>query len=191
MISETIVSFGFDCNHDYISRLHGDGLPQGPRVPLPSSRADGTLEIAVVTAEAVQKFILPTPYNHRDWRAAGVSVPYDDREQLRGILKELTQEKVAPAPDTKPNLRDALPLHEIGVRPVFWRAEDYESFEAAHADGAAYVGEWVEGWSALADVMRNVGIACDCVNRGSGDSIRARIVLGGHFYDVDRFAKQI
>jgi|LauGreDrversion2_3_1035106.scaffolds.fasta_scaffold15747_2 hypothetical protein len=88
----------------------------------------------------------------------------------------------------KRSLTEALPLHEVWVTPFFWRSDDYPTFEAAERDGAVYSGESLEGWSALADVMLNVGCACDCIAAGSGFSIRARITVDGHAYDVDRRA---
>lgn len=84
-----------------------------------------------------------------------------------------------------------MPLFEVAVTPIFWRSDDYKTFEEADRDGACYEGEWIEGRSALTDVMLNVGRACDCVAYGTGDTIRARITIKGHRYDVNRRGHEV
>jgi chromosome segregation ATPase len=82
-------------------------------------------------------------------------------------------------------------LSNARVLPIFWRANDYKTFEEACADHATYSGEFVMGFNALSDVMENAATACDCFSFSSGGQLRARISLGGHDYDIDRKAKEV
>ena len=92
-------------------------------------------------------------------------------------------------PVKKP-LSEVLPNHGVTILPIFWRLCDYKTFAEALADGAAYAGEPIDGWSALADVMRNAGRACDCFSHEAGNDIAATFRVDGVEYTVNRYAKQ-
>ena len=118
----------------------------------------------------------------------------EEQTKNADLMKMLEDAKRTQRPNP-PELRDVFGVkgthYGAKVLPIFWRSEDYHSFMQATADGAVYSGECVDGWSALIDVMLNVGRACDCVAHGSGDTLRARIAVGGFDYDVDRHGNAV
>ena len=71
--------------------------------------------------------------------------------------------------------------YEGKYSPTFWRKSQADTFEEAVANGATYVGEPVEGFSAWSDAMRNVTAAAKCIDAEGGKDMHVRLIIDNRF----------
>lgn len=74
------------------------------------------------------------------------------------------------------NLYDLL-NHGVPITPVYWRYPEYETFEAAHKDGAIRNGEEIYGYTQLMDTFANVRAALDLMDSSASALVRVRITV--------------